>query len=181
MKVTLFREVFYSKSKTTLHKRFAKTFKKIYPTVYKLINQHKPDENRTKLSHEMMGLESEIFRKILTNLYKKRGCDALSIHDAIVILDTNKTNQYTPDEIEKVMMNVYEDYNLFPTCSVDYYDPNKHMVHTDANKPHTNDLFRFRDNLMLSEDKDDKELLRRVNEGKVELSYADGDIIVDGV
>lgn len=181
VKVTLFREVFYSKSKTTRHKNFAKTFKEIYPTVYKIINQHKPNDNRTKLSHEMMALESEIFHKILNNLYKKRGCDALSIHDAIVILDTDKTNQYAPDEIEKVMLKVYENYNLFPTCSLDYYDPNKQMVHTDVNKPYINDLFEFRDNLMLSEDKDDMELLRMINEGEVELSYANGNIVVDGV
>lgn len=179
VKVTLFREVFYSKTKTTLHKKFAKAFKKVYPTVYKIINKHKPNDNRTKLSHEMMALESEIFHKILTNLYKKRGCDALSIHDAIVILDTDKTNQYTEDEIEKVMMKVYEGYNLFPTCSIDYYDPNKQMVHADENKPHISDLIEFKDNLMLSEDKDDKELLRLINEGEVELSYIDGNIVVD--
>lgn len=181
VKVTLFREVFYSKSKTTLHKKFAKTFKKIYPTVYKLINQHKPDENRTKLSHEMMALESEIFHKILTNLYKKRGCDALSIHDAIVILDTNKTYQYAPDKIEEVMMKIYEEYNLFTTCSIDYYDPNKQMVHIEVNKPHTSNLIEFRNNLMLSEDEDDKELLIIINEGKVELSYIDGRIVIDEV
>ena len=127
-----------------------------------------------------MALDSEIFHKILNNLYKKCGCDALSIHDAIVILDTDKTNQYTPDEIEKVMLKVYEGYNLFPTCSLDYYDPNKQMVHTDVNKPHTNDLFEFR-TLMQSDDKDDRELLRMINEGKVELSYADGDIVMDRV
>ena len=181
VKVTLFKEVFYSKSKTTRHKKFAKTFKKIYPTVYKIINQHKPNDNRTKLSHEMMKLESEIFHKILNNLYKKRGCNALSIHDAVVILNTDKTNQYTEDEIEKVMMKVYEGYNLFPTCSIDYYDPNKQMMHGDANKPHINDLFEFRDNLVLSEDKDDRELLKMINEGEVELSYSDGSIVVDGV
>lgn len=129
----------------------------------------------------MMALESDIFHKILNNLYKKRGCDVLSIHDAIVILDTDKTNQYTEDEIEKVMMKVYAGYNLFPTCSVDYYDPNKQMTHIDANKPHTSDLFEFKDNLMLSEDKDDRELLKIINEGEVELSYIDGSIVLDGV
>lgn len=181
VKVTLFREVFYSKTKTTLHKKFAKAFKKVYPTVHKIINKYKPNDNRTKLSHEMMTLESEIFHKILANLYKKRGCDALSIHDAIVILDTDKTNQYTPDEIEKVMMKVYEGYNLFPTCSIDYYDPNKQMTHIDVNKPHISDLLDFRNNLISSEDKDNRELLRMINEGEVELSYIDGSIVIDGV
>ena len=98
-----------------------------------------------------------------------------------MILNTDKTNQYTEDEIEKVMMKVYEGYNLFPTCSIDYYDPNKQMMHGDANKPHINDLFEFRDNLVLSEDKDDRELLKMINEGEVELSYSDGSIVVDGV
>lgn len=128
-----------------------------------------------------MALESEIFHKILNSLYKKRGCDALSIHDAIVILDTDKTNQYTPAEIETVMMKVYDEYDLFPTCSIDYYAPDKQMAHADTNKLHISDLIEFKDNLMLSEDKDDKELLRLINEGEVELSYTDGDIVVDGV
>jgi len=127
-----------------------------------------------------MRLESEIFHKILANLYKKRGCDALSIHDAIIILNTDKTNQYTPDEIEKVMLKVYEGYNLFPTCSIDYYDPNKQTIHIDTNKPHVSDLFEFRGNLILSDDKDDRELLRMINEGEVEF-YMDGNIVVDGV
>lgn len=100
-----------------------------------------------------MALESEIFHKILTNLYKKRGCDALSIHNAIVILDTDKTNQYTEDEIEKVIMKAYESYNLFPTCSIDYYNPNNQIIHTNVNKPHTSDLIEFRDKLILSEEK----------------------------
>ena len=34
---------------------------------------------------------------------------------------------------------------------------------------------------MLSEDKEDKELLRLINEGEVELSYMDGNIVADEV
>jgi len=181
VKVTLFREVFYSKSKTTLYKRFAKTFKKIYPTVYKIINEHKPNNSRTKLSHEMMALESEIFHKILANLYKKRGCDALSIHDAIVILDSGKTNQYTPDKIEKVMKKVYEEYNLFPTCSVEVYSPDNRTEHLDANKADISHLIEFRDNLIFSEDEDDTELLKKIQENEIELSYINGNIVIDEV
>lgn len=180
VKITLFREVFYSKSKTTLHKGFAKIFKRIYPTVYKIINLHKPDENRTKLSHEMMGLESEIFHKILTNLYKKRGCDALSIHDAIVILDTDKTYQYTPNEVEKVMKKVYEEYNLSPTCSIELYDPNHCNAQVDTNKANVGQINSYIDALKLSKDKDDVQLLKDINESNVEVLVVDGDIVING-
>ncbi|SHF50369.1 hypothetical protein [Dysgonomonas macrotermitis] len=180
VKITLFREVFYSKSKTTLHKKFAKTFKKIYPTVYRIINEHKPNDDRTKLSHEMMKLESDIFHKILTNLYKKRGCDALSIHDAIVILDTDKVNRYTPDDIEKVIEKVYDEYNLSPTCSIEFFEPNRRKTQLDMDKSHQGDLFKFTDNLSVS-DSDDKELLRKLEEGEVDIYYNNGGIVVDEV
>ena len=41
IKVTLFREVFYSKTLTTKGKDFAKSFKKKYPSVYKLVKESK--------------------------------------------------------------------------------------------------------------------------------------------
>jgi hypothetical protein len=124
VKTTLFREVFYSKTINTRHKRFAKAFKAQYPNVYKLINEYKPKEDRKLLSNMMMGLESEIFHKILERLYRKRGCNVLTIHDAIVMLDTKGTEKYQPDDIEQIMKQVYAEYNLNPSISIEYYSPN---------------------------------------------------------
>lgn len=84
IKVTLFREVFYSKTLTTKGKDFAKVFKKKYPSIYKLIKENKKND-RTYLANEMMKIESSLFRNILAKLYAKR-FKVLTIHDAIVIL-----------------------------------------------------------------------------------------------
>lgn len=55
------------------------------------------------------------------------------------------------------------------------------MVHIEVNKPHTSDLIKFRNNLVLSKDEDDKELLMMINKGEVELSYINGRIVIDEV
>lgn len=179
VKVTLFKEVFYSKSKTTLHKQFAKAFKRVYPTVYKLINRHKPNEDRTKLSHDMMALESEIFHKILNNLYKKRGCDALSIHDAIIILDTGKTNQYTPEQIEKVMRKVYAEYNLSPSFSIEFYALPECSLCSEDKEALRAQLNDFKNSLEVSEENNDKELLWKLQEGEHDISIMSEKIVVE--
>lgn len=183
IKQTLFKEVFYSNTVNTKNKkytkRFAQVFKKIYPNVFKIINQEKPKENRAKLSHRMMALESEIFYKILTKLYKKRGCDALNIHDAVVVLNTDKTNQYEPKDIEKVILSVYKEYDLFPTCSVDFYNPNQWKSQVDVNKANEGQINDYIDTLRLSKDKNDIQLLKDINESNIELSIVDGNIYIE--
>lgn len=71
IKVTLFREVFYSKTLTTKGKDFAKVFKKKYPNIYNLVKESKKND-RTYLANEMMKIESSLFRNILAKLYAKR-------------------------------------------------------------------------------------------------------------
>lgn len=119
IKVTLFREVFYSKTLTTRGKDFAKVFKKKYPSVYKLVKESKRDD-RTFLANQMMRIESDIFRSILTKLYAKR-FKVLTIHDAIVVLDTKANDQCTPELIHSIIEKEYLRINLCPNVSVDYY------------------------------------------------------------
>lgn len=119
IKVTLFREVFYSKTLTTKGKDFAKVFKKKYPSVYKLVKESKRDD-RTFLANQMMRIESNIFRSILTKLYAKR-FKVLTIHDAVVVLDTKANDQCTPELMHSIIEKEYLRIGLFPNTSVDYY------------------------------------------------------------
>ena len=119
IKVTLFREVFYSKTLTAKGKDFAKSFKKKYPSVYKLVKESKR-EDRTFLANQMMRIESDIFRSTLTKLYVKR-FKVLTIHDAIVVLDVKANNQCTPELIRLIIEKEYLRIGLFPNVSVDYY------------------------------------------------------------
>lgn len=125
IKVTLFREVFYSKTLTTKGKDFAKSFKKKYPSVYKLVKESKR-EDRTFLANQMMRIESNIFRSILTKLYAKR-FKVLTIHDAVVVLDTKANDQCTPELIRSIIEKEYLRIGLFPNISVDYYST-EHVV-----------------------------------------------------
>ena len=119
IKVALFHEVFYSKTLTTKGKDFAKVFKRKYPSVYKLVKESKR-EDRTFLANQMMRIESDIFRSILTKLYAKR-FKVLTIHDAVVVLDTKANDQCTPELMHSIIEKEYLRIGLFPNTSVDYY------------------------------------------------------------
>lgn len=119
IKVTLFREVFYSKTLTTKGKDFAKSFKKKYPSVYKLVKESKR-EDRTFLANQMMRIESDIFRSILTKLYAKR-FRVLTIHDAVIVLDVKANTKCNPELVQSIIGKEYQRIGLFPNSSVDYY------------------------------------------------------------
>lgn len=132
LKKVMFAEVFYSnihevsfinRNKERIIKHYAKLFKKIYPNVFKIINHNKPKGNEKELSNNLMKLEAEIFYKILEKLYKKRGLDCINIHDAIIVLSTSN-KKYKKEDIEKVMLNVYHSYSLFPTLDFKDYSLN---------------------------------------------------------
>ena len=119
IKVLMFREVFYSKKLTARGKEYAKIFAKEFPNVYKVVRDSKK-ENRTKLANDMMKLESELFAKILVELYAKK-FKVISIHDAIVVLDVKQNEKCTEEVVKQVMTDVYKKYGLHPDISVDYY------------------------------------------------------------
>jgi len=119
IKVLMFREVFYSKKLTARGKEYAKMFVKDFPNVYKVVRASKK-ENRTKLANAMMAIESELFGKILTELYAKK-FKVISIHDAIVVLNVKQNIQCTEEVVKQVITDVYRKYGLHPNISVDYY------------------------------------------------------------
>lgn len=119
IKVTLFREVFYSKTLTTKGKDFAKVFKKKYPSVYKLIKESKKND-RTFLANQMMRIKSDIFRSILTKLYAKK-FRVLTIHDAVIVLDVKANTKCNPKLVQSIIGKEYQRIGLFPNSSVDYY------------------------------------------------------------
>ena len=64
----------------------------------------------------LMRLESRIFTKILTRLFNKR-VSCFGIHDAVAVLKS----KLTEEDVKKVMMDVYQEYGLVPTLSIDHY------------------------------------------------------------
>lgn len=119
IKITLFKEVFYSKSITSHGKEFAKKFKEHYPNVYRLVNECKK-EDRTRLANDLMKIESELFQNILIKLYNKR-FKVLSIHDAIVVLDVKLNKKCTPELVKEIIEKEYKEIGLFPNVAVEYY------------------------------------------------------------
>lgn len=130
--------------------KWVKMFSELYPSVYEAINSIKKslhqqckDKGRTaELKHPhtvkvgkftvtytkkdeillpllLMRLESKIFTQILTKLFNKRVL-CFGIHDAVAVLKSCLSE----DDIKKVMMEVYREYGLIPTLSVDYYPAN---------------------------------------------------------
>lgn len=129
LKKKMFAEVFYSnihqitfttKDGNRVIKEYAKLFKKEYPSVFKIINENKPKGKEGELANNLMRLESQLFHAILERLYKKRGLDCISIHDAIVVLSTSD-KKYKKEDIEKVMLDVYHSNSLFPTLDFTNY------------------------------------------------------------
>ncbi|NDV97582.1 hypothetical protein D0T84_22245 [Dysgonomonas sp. 521] len=184
VKTTLFKEVFYSKTTNTRYKGFAKAFKKKYKNVYDLINVYKPKEDTKLLSNMMMGLEAEIFHQILEKLYKKRGCNVLTIHDAIVMLDTKGTEKYQPDEIEKVMKQVYHKYNLNPSISIEYFTPDKwkkEIEELQLNQPYIDayieELRNYASNPNDENYKSAKGILKWIEDGEVEIIVENGVLV----
>ncbi len=161
VKQTIFHEVFYSHSFTAHGKLFANAFQSIYPNVFQLITEMKVErkfavtiakskaktleekmivemeaENSGETKHianDMMKLESEIFFEILTELYKRRDCKALTIHDAILVLNVNK-KVCEPTTVMNIMQKVYKKYHLRPEFGIDKYDSAKWKTESEMEK-----------------------------------------------
>jgi len=172
IKVTLFAQVFYSNTRNTRYKPYAKAFKEKYPNVYKTINKNKPKGYEKALSNDLMSLESEIFQKILSKLYKKRGCNVLSIHDAVVLLDTKGSQKYSPQDIEVVMKKVFQEYNLYPTINVESFVPDqweKELEVIEKNQPVIQNLLNELKEQASNPEHRAKNTLKWIEKGKVEI------------
>lgn len=138
IKEKMFKEVFYSnreglsykldKCNRAVEKRYGRVFCNLFPNVYNVIEYnkfHKPkktENEKPQLSNEMMSLEAKLFREILKELFKYPNLDVISIHDAILVLNTSD-EKYKPELIENVITKIYHKNNLFPSVSIDYYNP----------------------------------------------------------
>ncbi|WP_303920866.1 hypothetical protein [Draconibacterium sediminis] len=122
VKTELFKEVFYSFVSPDSNKEYAKMFKTVYPTVYKIIKEYrvKKKDSHNHLSHKLMKLESEIFIKILKKLFKKK-IRAIHIHDAIVVLNVPENDSVKPEDINREILDVYRNYKLIPFSKIEYF------------------------------------------------------------
>ena len=153
VKQKMFASVMYSyysprkRTKKEENSKWIEMFRKLYPTVFKLIDEIKKsfhiqckekgaikelktphvvyqgkfrleynDKDAIMLSHILMRLESQIFTEILRRLFNKR-IVCFGIHDAVAVLHS----KLPVDGVESIMMDVYADYGLIPTLSVDRY------------------------------------------------------------
>ena len=133
VKVEMFKSVYYPKSPVSDRwSFFASEFKAQFPDVYKLIADWKrtknadvvveymrshglpTDKGSSSLSIAMMALESSIFTAILKKLYAKRW-NAVHIHDCIVIPKGKDKNHPTIEQIQQIMMEVYQEFGLYPS------------------------------------------------------------------
>lgn len=144
VKQIMFAEVFYSydnviyvrdenvkdRFKVKRVKKYAKTFKDDYPNVWKLIGQIKKigkerlegesdDEQKNSFFPcLMMRLEATIFREILRRCYDRGYSNIVNIHDAICVIK-NDTLNYSSDDIKNVMLEVFQEYGLYPNIKLE--------------------------------------------------------------
>lgn len=123
IKVKLFEEVFYSNKLTSWQRDFAKAFQNIYPTVYSTILQFRKEVKESSgehLAHKMTRLESEIFRKVLQQTWDM-SMETVNIHDALIMIDTQKNRDITEAQVDNIIKSVYREYGLLVTTSTDYF------------------------------------------------------------
>ena len=118
VKVNLFREVFYSHSRTMRYKEYGKVFAEIYPSVWRLIREMKKDAEL--LCNQITKVESELFHEILNQCFK-RDWVVVSIHDAIVVLDVKANENLDIDELKGIILSEYRKHGIFPSLKVESF------------------------------------------------------------
>lgn len=89
VKTLMFAELFYSNtSKITSWQKYGKMFQERFPNVTNAILHIRNSNPKSWLPKEMQRRESEIMRNVLSSLFKN-GFNVVSIHDAIVFMDTD--------------------------------------------------------------------------------------------
>ncbi|MEE1253317.1 MAG: hypothetical protein UHK52_09520, partial [Bacteroidales bacterium] len=171
IKQLMFAFVFYSKDYPNKRK-FARLFEKQFPNVFRLVESFKDgikkEKDRTVLSAKLRTLESKLFRKALKILFK-RGYEVVSLHDAIVVLDTKANEKCTQEEVKSVLESVFRNEGLICDCSVDEYSE-KVMEDFLASE---RELRQKGEEYILSiRDKEEfKELIKDYDEGKSEIIW----------
>lgn len=175
-KITRFAQVFYSKQheKDENYKeyKYAKQFKEEFPNVFSHIMSYKEyivKEERTVLAHKLMSLESKLFRKALTRLFEM-GFEVVSIHDAIVVLDTPTNANCSIEIVKDVLKEIYKEEGLDCECSVDIYGKEAMEEFLESER----ELRRMGEELIcdLRKDESKKILVKDYENGKSEFIWA---------
>lgn len=117
IKSNAFALIFYNPRKIARYTEFGKRFMSVYPNVYAVIEETK---DKTKLPLLMMRTESTLMCRILARCYKN-GWKVVSIHDAIVALDTPENDGLEPMAIKQIINDVYREVLLHPTIHYDEF------------------------------------------------------------
>lgn len=115
-----FAQIFYNERNIARYTAFGQRFIEVYPNVYSVIAETK---DITKLPHLMMKVESRMIRKVLAECYK-RGFKVISIHDAIIILNTPQNDSITPNDIIGIIKEIYHQAQLCPMVHCDEFSIN---------------------------------------------------------
>lgn len=117
IKSNAFALIFYNPRNIARYTEFGKKFMSVYPNVYAAIEETK---DKTRLPLLMMNTESTLMRRILTKCYQQ-GWKIISIHDAIVVLDTPENEGLKPMAIKRIINDVYRAVLLHPTVHIDEF------------------------------------------------------------
>lgn len=79
---------------------------------YKSPNEHIEIKNNA-LPNMLMSFEAKLFHEILKRCYQA-GIEAISIHDAIVIINTKKNAWVEPEYVRSIIAQVFAENNLYP-------------------------------------------------------------------
>ncbi len=118
VKESLFREVFYSHSRTMRYKQYGKVFAEIYPSVWHLIREMKKDAEQ--LCDKITRVESKLFHTILERCFAK-GWVVTSIHDAVIVLDVPENEGIDEGELIDVILSEYRKHGLIPTVHLEKF------------------------------------------------------------
>ena len=126
VKVTMFREVFYSYSTTTKNKQHAKKFVELFPHVWTQIREmkkHYTDKSKphANMANKMMEIESFIMIEILKEFFAA-GFKVISIHDAIYVIDDAANDGLKVDDAVNMMLAIYDKHKLCPSIDVEKYE-----------------------------------------------------------
>lgn len=105
--------VFYGDEHAAKHSEMGKDFAREFPSVARYILKIKRGVD-ANLSIAFMRVESKIFREILARCFDN-GWNVVSIHDNIVVLDTPANKDVSREDVEEIMREVYNKYQLHPS------------------------------------------------------------------
>lgn len=172
IKVLMFAEVFYSKTLNNRGKEYGKQFRKRFPNVYKVVRKQKKTD-RTRLANEMMRMESELFSEILTKLYNKR-FKVISIHDAVVVLETKSNALCTEELVSGVIKEVYMKRGLSADVSIDRYGEDYMHKVMEKEASLNERITKFMDDLKHKSECGDEAstvLIEDIGNGELEMVY----------